>query len=56
MRPMQKKGAMKGVIPAGYADGGKVHKDAKSDKSAMKGVADKAVKGHEKRMHKKGKC
>ncbi len=44
--------AKKGVIPAGYADGGKVkHGDAKQDKKMMTAVADKKVKAHEAAMH-----
>lgn len=59
--PMKSK---KGVIPAGYADGGKAH-----SKKAMEQVATKKVKQHEAAMHgkkakpfanggmaKKGKC
>jgi hypothetical protein len=36
----------------GMKKGGKVHSDIAKDKPMMKKVAAKAVKGHEKRMHK----
>ena len=44
----------KGVIPAkkGMKNGGMAHSDVAKDKPMMKKVAAKAVKGHEKRMHK----
>ena len=37
-----------------YKKGGEAHSDAAKDKPMMKKVASAAVKGHEKRMHKKG--
>lgn len=43
---MKKVAAKKGVIPAGYADGGKV-----KGKEMMTAVADKKVKAHEAKMH-----
>jgi len=55
--PMVEKDGQK--VPAFAADGkgkmakgGKVHSDIAKDKPMMKKVADTAVKGHEKRMHK----
>jgi len=37
-----------------YKKGGEAHSDIAKDKPMMKKVASAAVKGHEKRMHKKG--
>lgn len=55
---MKKKGAPKSMIKhemaeaKGMSYGGKVKKMAAGGMTTMKKVADKAVKGHEKRMHK----
>jgi hypothetical protein len=55
---MKKKGAPKSMIKHEMAEakgmnyGGKVKKMAAGGMTSMKKVADKAVKGHEKRMHK----
>ncbi len=58
---MKKKGAPKSMIKHEMAEsegmcyGGKVKKMAAGGMTSMKKVAEKAVKGHEKRMHKMAK-